>query len=428
MSSDIRRRLVLCVVAALGLTATHAAAGVTTAADQSLRVTAGRAGALAPLGGSLEVARTDDGAAPAPTGADEAVRAGPGQRMAPASEPSLLDLLPGRTTNPEPAIPAPPDPPGAGLDLLGLDAGGVTIASNRFAGGALWSWVHRGTEYVDTTDYGREIQTALFWTDPSSSLFTKYHANPTEAGDFYSGPAANGPVSTWHPSQNLLAENRLATSPTQSTRAIPLEWNSPQDPTSQQRWGGSRDRAVPWSDFVVGKDVTLNFGGLGPVARYSTYVKLPWDLPSYSDLFVKPPRQPSIQIPTVYLPEQFTRFFTFQPDGAPQSVERSLRPGERFVLTPPKPPASGYMGVIATDATMTSAMGLFGLRRESGGSVSEMQLVNGQNDNNPYANIYALYSEPTIRAGTHVFNTWLITGTLAEVEALMATLAGMGVR
>lgn len=60
--------------------------------------------------------------------------------------------------------------------LLSLSAGGVTIESNAVAGEALWHWSHAGVQYINNRDYGRAIQSALFFAD----------RNPTEAGNTWS--------------------------------------------------------------------------------------------------------------------------------------------------------------------------------------------------------------------------------------------------
>src|SRR5579862_2842211 len=107
--------------------------------------------------------------------------------------------------------------------LLSLTAGGVTVKSNPAAGGSVWSWVWNGIEFINTWDFGREMQAALFTSDAM-------HSNPTEAGDTYSRRAdrIGSPVDSLSNRGN-----------TQSSRAMPLEFNP-------QNFGGAAGEPVVW--------------------------------------------------------------------------------------------------------------------------------------------------------------------------------------
>src|SRR5438552_2107634 len=62
--------------------------------------------------------------------------------------------------------------------LLSLSAGGITVESNKVAGGVVWRWFWNGVEFENNFAYGGEIQ-AAFYVGDNPNL------NPTEAGDFY---------------------------------------------------------------------------------------------------------------------------------------------------------------------------------------------------------------------------------------------------
>ena len=70
---------------------------------------------------------------------------------------------------------------------LSLTAGGITIASNAVAGGAVWSLQWNGEEFINSHDYGRLLQTALntdpgFDTNSTTYPGSPVSTNPTEAG------------------------------------------------------------------------------------------------------------------------------------------------------------------------------------------------------------------------------------------------------
>ena len=79
---------------------------------------------------------------------------------------------------------------------------------------------------------------------------------------------------------------------TQITRAVPLNW----DPTA---FGGDIDHPIIWDSLVLGKDVTLNFNNMGPVAQYTTHLVLPAATLG------------TMAIPTGYLRGNFNRFWTY---------------------------------------------------------------------------------------------------------------------
>ncbi|MBB6731681.1 hypothetical protein [Cohnella zeiphila] len=52
----------------------------------------------------------------------------------------------------------------------------MTVKSNPAAGGTVWEYWWNGKQLIDHTDYGREMQSSLAFTDSD--------ALPTEGGDF----------------------------------------------------------------------------------------------------------------------------------------------------------------------------------------------------------------------------------------------------
>ena len=130
------------------------------------------------------------------------------------------------------------------------------MASNHEAGGALWSWFSNGVEYVNSHDYGRLIQTAVF------CYTAQGEANPTEAG---SGPYDGGGALHHHGSPTLELYNSGSK---QISKAIPLEF-------APSAFGGNVEDQVLWKDMTLGKEIELNWNGMSNVAKYTTKVYTP---------------------------------------------------------------------------------------------------------------------------------------------------------
>jgi hypothetical protein len=279
----------------------------------------------------------------------------------------------------------------ATLSLLSLSAGGVTIESNGVAGGALWTWTWNGTQFINTDDCGREIQSSVFYPTSSGTQ------NPTEAGDQFT-------------SSNLLGEQRhysivtaLSNSgSTQTSQSIPLDFNP-------QSFGGSQDHPAMYPGLRIGKQITLNYHNLGAVAQYVTTFHTPVNL-----------QNAQIEIPTGYLQKNFNRYFTY--DAYSQSLTEvtgslsSCSTDHNYGFTP----ASGYGGVIISDASGNNAMGVYGITTPMGGSVSYFALWNITCQNTSKWN--AVFGPGTIPAGDNVYASWIMTGTLAYVQTLMNAL------
>jgi hypothetical protein len=287
--------------------------------------------------------------------------------------------------------------------LLSLSAGGVSIQSNLVAGGALWRWYWHGVQFVNTNDYGREIQSAFFFDGGSS--------NPTEAGDRFT--VSNLVSGARHGSPVLMAQN---SGNTQTTRAIPLDWN----PAGH---GGGENHPVIWGDIILGKDVTLNFNDMGPVAQYTTHLSLPNSI------------QGSLELPTPYLRAIFTRFWTYDaetnkltdvthevPDACapPQTAHYGFKPG--------------FGGVIASDQSGAHAMGEYGVNTSQGGSVDALAIYKFPctGDGTSETSFDSVKLDATrsdvFPAGESTYNTYLMTDTVKNVEADMAQLFKSGAR
>src|SRR5208283_651255 len=204
-----------------------------------------------------------------------------------------------------------------------------------------------------------------------------------------------------------------AETPVQSTRAVPLEW-------TPENLRGGRSNAIVWKDLVIGKDITLNYNKMGPVAKYTTVVRVP-----KCDACGKF----SLEIPTGYMTDEFEfqcvydaktrecRPVSLQPTGAPLGVF----------------PTSGYGGVILATRDHRYAMGIYGVSTQMGGSIlmpgggiTLFHFGLAHDGNAPTAaNTYkwSVHASSAFVDGDVRFNVYLVSGTLDSVESLMTELA-----
>jgi hypothetical protein len=293
--------------------------------------------------------------------------------------------------------------------LLTLSAGGVTVQSNLVAGGAVWRWFWNGVQFVNHTDYGREIQADF-------SYGTNAELNPTEAGDQLTYNFLDPSIK--HGSPVVQFQNQGTT---QTTRAVPLNWD-----TSFS--GGDQDHPAIWEGMLLGKDLTLNFNNLGPVAKYTTHMTLP-----ASSLG-------GLAMPIGYMPSAFNRFWTY--DAASKALKEvtSVIPDGCSAL-PPSPVyvfRANFGGVILSDATATNAMGVYGVSPGQGGSVSFWQMFKflcwgdgsseTASDTSAWSACYGNGNDVLFPAGDSTYNIYIITDSVQNVTARMDDLFQAGVR
>lgn len=291
--------------------------------------------------------------------------------------------------------------PDQSTSLLSLQAGGVTIESNRVSGGALWHWTHDGVQYVNNRDYGRQIQSSIFFARDGKT------ANPTEAGDRWGD--VSRPAWARHGSPLAAGHNSGAT---QVTRAVPLDFNP-------DFFGGDSDHPVIYKDIMLGKDITLNYNNLGPVAKYTTVLTSP-GLP-----------HAGIEVPTGYLSSEFYRFWTY--DAGTRSLREVFPPSACAEQTQFTTFAPDYGGVIIGNGSASHAMGVYGVKTSRGGSVSFFRLYNffcagdGPGEFKFDTAKWTAIREGSVPSGAITFDTWIMTGSVSEVTRYMdAIRSGTG--
>jgi hypothetical protein len=281
--------------------------------------------------------------------------------------------------------------------ILSLSSGGVTVESNQVAGGVTWRWFWNGMEFENHNGYGSEIQAAFYYD--AGPL------NPNEAGDGYLSGGNGSPTVRFENQGN-----------TQITRAVPLNW----DPSV---FGGDLDHPIIWDSLILGKDLTLNFNNMGPVAKYTTHLVLP------ADTFG------TMAIPTGYLRGNFNRFWTYDALSKILTEVTSQVPngcGNNSAYTF----STNYGGVIISDAASAYAMGVYGVSIPKGGPVSFYGLYSypcGTTDTSEDAynfNVWAAVrgnGDILFPAGDSSYNSYVITESLQNVTALMDDLYRAGV-
>lgn len=310
--------------------------------------------------------------------------------------------------------------------MLSLSGGGVTIESNQAAGGALWHWTFNGVQIVNngstrgnTGSYGRQIQSALFVGTGAAG--SNQGVNPTEGGDFYSDTFAVPGLK--HGSPLLSGTNRGLT---QSTRAVPLDFVPDGTLQNEPNLGGGASNPVLWQDLIIGKDLTLNFMGMGPVARYTAVLSIPNKIPSGGAVFVAP---------VAFLRASFVEFHIYdaashQDTNVTQQVCSADSNGRLF--------APEFGGMIARDPVDNVVFGIYGVNVSQGGGFSHLNIgsqanpscsstPSGEFDFNT-AYLSFLYSG-ALAGGTTTVNSYFVSGlTVADVEAKMDALKSAGVK
>jgi hypothetical protein len=372
------------------------------------------------------------------------------------------------------------------------------IKSHLAFGGVVWEWWCKGVQYINSAyGTGRQMQTSVVGSIYNSTDSQWYTINPTESGDdlsyFNVGNKASdwssslchgSPLSSAYGEKNDGILDNSGVSRKQITISIPLEWNITNYPCGVS--GGIKmDHPLLWRGWYTGKKVTLDYkqvstnGAHYNIATYETYIGTPtglsdcirtsfsWETASNpastNSGFTEKPRiyvhgndgtslagkteeKAEVEIPTVYLRANFSKFYTldskqYQDTGGVYGLTElssTAVPNNAVAditniqySTYPYKPSTGYGGIIAVDPNTGDAMGLYGVNPSQGGSVaffSMMKLIpSGNTDTSATSDacvkITAFYrnqgaanaSTPTLGSGISVLKSWIITGKGAGV-------------
>lgn len=292
-------------------------------------------------------------------------------------------------------------------NLVTVTAGGVTIKANPVAGGAIWELWWDGLQFINDWDYGRQLQSAVFWLPAGSPLH-----NPTQAGDKYATPS--DPWPWWHGAPVVTVS---PSGTTLTTRSIPLEW----DP---DLWGGDQDTPVLWRGWELGEELTLAFNGWPRVIKAVTHLT--------SDTAI-----PDADIQTIAFvlgQNGFTKYYTWSAMANVLTDVTSQVPvcvsELRFDTW------SGAGGVITTTKGGSHALGLYGRKQADGGSVDLFQIHRfwgnapacppGGGQYGPSASAIGALRRRFIQVGPADFTQYFIVGTLQDVRNDMLSLYNAG--
>lgn len=298
-------------------------------------------------------------------------------------------------------------------DLLSITGGGVTYKSSRVAGGAIFEVWWNGEQFINNFDYGRQMQSALFFTNINDTV--DGICNPTEAG---AGAGAAGGWAAWENDiearQGSPILHAFNIGGTQITQCVPLDF-------LPEQVGGGVGHPVIYSGLQLGKELTPDFRGLGTVAKYVTVLHSPEAINGGRH----------IEIPTVYLRKKFNHFFKYNADANVCSEVTVNVDGESVEYN-----TIAHGGVIAADGSSdtSNALGIYGVHVGSGGSVTGYKIFNfawPQFDDDQYSPATTKLSainNADISEGDNRFATYIVVGTLETVTNKMHTLCQLGVK
>jgi hypothetical protein len=267
--------------------------------------------------------------------------------------------------------------------ILSLSGGGVKIESNRASGGSLWRWTWNGKQFFSNLDSLRGSYDVLFLDG-----FTNYLNQ-------------NGDDCQNH-SPLVKAQNNGST---QVTVSVPLA-NSfvfeGDDPCHHP---------VIWKDALVGKQITLNFRGMGPVAQYTTFMSLPADV-----------RNVDLLHPISSLEAEFNRYFSYDAEHGDLQ--------ERFIADACEDAQAfspNFGGVILSDQSGQFAMGTYAVNVSKGGSITGLALFRHVCNDGTYSRIDVVRTGD-LPFGYSSYNSYFMTGTLQQVRGYMDVLFTAGVK
>jgi len=215
----------------------------------------------------------------------------------------------------------------SGDALLRRKAGAseLVIRTTRRLAGAIDSLSWGGKEFIDSTDHGRQLQSAS--NLDAGSAISDENYNPTEAGSRADGA---GPTSS-----SVLLALRVDGA-TLETRTRMAFWLKPGEKSGPH----AAKNTTVLSDHILAKKVTIGFRDLPQVLEYVTTFTLPAGEKHVAATF---------EALTGYMPAEFSRFQVYDP-ATKASKPLSDGPGEQalpVVLSTES--GSHAMGVFSPD-------------------------------------------------------------------------------
>jgi hypothetical protein len=167
----------------------------------------------------------------------------------------------------------------------------IVITTTPRLAGAIHSLTWNGQEFIDSTDHGRQLQSASNFD--VGTRFTPETFNPTEAGSMNDGA---GPTST----SRLL--QLISTSKSLQTTSQMAFWLAP----GQLSSGEPAKNKGLLSEHLLIKRVTVGYRNLPHVIQYNVTFSVPLGEPHTYAQF---------EAVTGYMPSQFEKFWRFNPQS-----------------------------------------------------------------------------------------------------------------
>lgn len=238
----------------------------------------------------------------------------------------LLNLLAGLASSDE-----PPQPPRSDLTIRRAAGNSeIVITTTSRLAGAVHSLTWNGQEFINSTDHGRQLQSASSFSSDGKHWAEAF--NPTEAGSRDDGA---GPTSTSRLLHSIATEAAL-----QTTTQMAF-WLSP----GQKSEGHPAINTTKLSNHLLTKRVQIGLSNLPHVIRYDVIFTVPLNERHTFAQF---------EALTGYMPEVFHSFWIFRPQtGELQPID--FGPGEQ-----PFP-------IVLSTESGSHAMGIYSPQQPSAG-------------------------------------------------------------
>src|SRR5215469_57391 len=259
----------------------------------------------------------------------------------------------------------------------------VITTTKRFAG-AIASLQWHGREFINTTDHGRELQSACsFDNTPSAGAET---FNPTEAG---SRDDSSGPNTTSRLLAIAASGNRL------HTRSQMAFWLAP----GERSEGQLARNTNTLSNYILTKDITIGFRRWPQALDYRVTFSVPAGAHNVSAQY---------EALTAYMPPEFDHFWEFNPQTGKLEL-LSYGPGEiRNPVVLATADGKYAMGIFTPPQTQPDTTGpTFGRWYFNDARVAKWNCV------------YRVRKPQGIRDGDYTYRMLVPVGTLDQVTAML---------
>lgn len=273
----------------------------------------------------------------------------------------------------------------------------IVIRTTQRLAGAIDSLTWNGREFIDSTDHGRQLQSACSFDCAGQNKFVAERYNPTEAGSRRDGA---GPTSSSRLLRLKAAGNTLTTTTQMAF------WLAPGETTGG--WPAFNDRTL--SDHRLTKRVQIGVEGLPHAIQYDVTFHVPRDERRHTI--------GQFEALTGYMPADFSRFFKLDLSSG-KMLPLSDGPGEQSMpVILATPDGSHAMGVISPDQPSqgfeSAGYGRFRFLAEKVVKWNCVFRVRSKGDS----------PQASIPLQDYHYRVYVAVGTLEDVRSTLMKLAG----